>query len=116
MRPRWCDCRENAAKEQELTERAACPRGPAAPDGHARKRRGATVRTVRIVRARNYLLRSNGLLADRWRTVDGAADDHQPDAATTVRTKSLKSNAGTVADDADANGARRSGGAELPPV
>ena len=34
--------------------------------------------------------------------VDDAADDHRPDTAVTVRTKPLKSNAGTVADDADA--------------
>jgi hypothetical protein len=61
-------------------------------------------------------LRSNGLPADKWRTVDGAADDHQPDTAATVRTKPLKCNAETIADDADTNGARRSGAAELPPV
>ena len=47
---------------------------------------------------------------------DGAADDHQPDTVATVRPKPLKSNARTVADDADANGACRSGAAELPPV
>jgi hypothetical protein len=46
---------------------------------------------------------------------DGAADDHRLDTVATVRTKPLKSNAGTVADDADANGDRRSGAAELPP-
>jgi hypothetical protein len=58
-------------------------------------------------------LRSKGLSADRWRTVVSAADDHRPDTAATVRTKPLKSNAGTVADDADTKGARRSGAAEL---
>jgi hypothetical protein len=47
---------------------------------------------------------------------DGAADDHRPDIASTVRTKPLKFNAGTVADGADAKGARRSGAAALPPV
>jgi hypothetical protein len=47
---------------------------------------------------------------------DGAADDHRPDNVATVRTKPLKSNAGSVADDADTNGARRSGAAELLPV
>ena len=57
-------------------------------------------------------LRSNGLPAAR----DGAADRHRPDTAATVRTKPLKSNAGTLADDADTNCARRSGAAELPPV
>jgi hypothetical protein len=33
---------------------------------------------------------------------DGAADDHRPDTAATVRTKPLKSNASTLADDAGA--------------
>jgi hypothetical protein len=47
---------------------------------------------------------------------DGAADDHQPDTVATVRIKPLKSNAWTLADDADANGARHSGAGELPPV
>jgi hypothetical protein len=47
---------------------------------------------------------------------DGAADDHRLDTATTVRTKRLKSNARNIADDADANGARDSGAAELPAV
>jgi hypothetical protein len=47
---------------------------------------------------------------------DGDADHHQPDTVITVRTKPLKSKAGTVADDADTNGARRSDAAELPPV
>jgi hypothetical protein len=82
--------------------------------GRARKRRGATVRTVRNVQLRNYIIAVQRLAGGR--TVDGAADDHQPDTAATVRTKPLKSNAGTVADDADTNGARRSGAAELPPV
>jgi hypothetical protein len=48
--------------------------------------------------------------------VDDTADDHRPDTAVTVRTKPFKSNAGTVADGADTNGARRSGAAELQPV
>ena len=39
---------------------------------------------------------------------DGAADDHRPDTVATVRTKPLKSNARSVADDADTNGARHS--------
>jgi hypothetical protein len=39
-----------------------------------------------------------------------------PANAVTVRTKPFKSNAGTVADGADTNGARRSGAAELQPV
>ena len=84
LKPRPCRAsRGNAAKEQELAERAACPRGPTAPgcnlpaqdrhrdrlraggtgtDPHhqhrdnpafcrARKAGGATVRTVRTVRA-----------------------------------------------------------------
>ena len=77
----------------------------------ARKRRGATVRTVRNVHPRNYIIAVQRLAGGR--RVDDAADRHQPDTAATARTKPLKSNAGTVADDADANGARRSGAAEL---
>jgi hypothetical protein len=52
---------------------------------------------------------ANSFAAQSVRTV--AAMD-----APIVRVNSLKNNAGTAADDADANGARRSGAAELPPV
>jgi hypothetical protein len=58
--------------------------------GRARKRRDATVRTA-------TKLYHCGPTA--CRRPDDAAD-HRPDTAATVRTKSLKSNAGTVADDA----------------
>jgi hypothetical protein len=77
----------------------------------ARKRRGASVRTVRMD-PEITALRSNCLPADRRRTVDCAADDGRPD---TVPTKPLKFNAWTGADEADTIGACRSGAAELPP-
>jgi hypothetical protein len=48
-------------------------------------------------------LRSNGLPADRDRTVARPADNHEADAPAPVRADSLKTNRRTVADDADAN-------------
>jgi hypothetical protein len=57
-------------------------------------------------------LRSNGLSADAARTVANPADDCEADPLTSVRSNPLKNNSGTVADDADANGARRSGPVE----
>ena len=98
--------RGNAAKEQELAERAACPRGrlrraatflrkvgievgarpsrtPTIRRGRARKRRGATVRTVRIVRPRNYTIAVQRLAGGRTvlRTVTGPIPP-QPSAPT----------------------------------
>jgi hypothetical protein len=46
------------------------------------------------------------MIAGGW-MVDGAADDHRPD---TVRTKPLKSNAGTVADDTNIGQLNDAGG------
>ena len=59
---------------------------------------------------------ANGFAAQSVQTVARDADGSGNGNAPTVRTKPLKSNAGTVADDADTNGARRSGAAALPPV
>jgi hypothetical protein len=54
-------------------------------------------------------LRSNGLPADAARTVVGPADGSKADPPTSVRSKPLKTNGGTVADDADGRVAHRSG-------
>jgi hypothetical protein len=72
----------------------------------ARRWRGETVRTVRIVRARDSPLCSNGFAScpavdgrrTQWMVLPG-----------TVRGNHLKSNGGALADGADANIGRRSG-------
>jgi hypothetical protein len=53
--------------------------------------------------------------AQSVRTVARDADSSGNGNAPIVRVNSLKNNAGTAADGADANGARPSGAAELPP-
>ena len=58
---------------------------------------------------------ANGFAAQSVRTVARDTDGSGNGNAPTVRANSLKNNAGTAADGADTNGARRSGAAELPP-
>jgi hypothetical protein len=86
----------SAAAPENVGARPSAPSAPSAPTPKSNPANGFAAQSVQRVA----------------RDADGSGNGNAP----TVRTKPLKSNAGTVADDADANGARRSGVAELPPV
>ena len=75
----------------------------------ARKAGGATVRTVRIVRAHAEIQSGQRLRGAALRTVANDADGSGNGNAPTVRANPLKTNAGTAADGADANPPPQSG-------